>query len=154
TVERERVPLAQFRTVSTGYFEAARIPLKRGRTFSERDTERTAPVAVVNEELARQWLDGLEPVGARLLLQRNDGAPRPGETRGAGTAGHNHRRRRERPAGRSRWRADVGSVSHLSTNSLGQRRRRGREHVLDRAHDGRPDDSWQQPGERSTPCRS
>ena len=39
-IERERVPLAQFRTVSTGYFETMRIPLKRGRTFSERDTER------------------------------------------------------------------------------------------------------------------
>jgi predicted permease len=79
TVERERVPLAQFRTVSPGYFEAARIPLKRGRTFSERDTERTTPVAVVNEELARHWLDGLEPVGARLLVDDNDGPPRPVE---------------------------------------------------------------------------
>jgi putative ABC transport system permease protein len=78
-VERERVPLAQFRTVSPGYFEAARIPLKRGRTFSESDTERTAPVAVVNEELARHWLDGLEPVGARLLVDDNDGPPRPVE---------------------------------------------------------------------------
>ena len=82
TVERERVPLAQFRTVSPGYFEAARIPLKRGRTFSEHDTERTAPVAVVNEELARQWLDGLEPVGARLLVDDNDGPPRPVEVIG------------------------------------------------------------------------
>jgi putative ABC transport system permease protein len=79
TIERERVPLAQFRTVSEGYFEAARIPLKRGRTFSEHDTERTTPVAVVNEELARQWLDGLEPVGARLLVDDNDGPPRPVE---------------------------------------------------------------------------
>src|SRR5262249_21222396 len=35
-VEPERVPIAQFRTVWSGYFEAARIPLKRGRTFSER----------------------------------------------------------------------------------------------------------------------
>jgi putative ABC transport system permease protein len=78
-VERERVPLAQFRTVSPGYFEAARIPVKRGRTFSERDTDRTSAVAVVNEELARQWLDGLEPVGARLLVDDNDGAPRPVE---------------------------------------------------------------------------
>jgi len=78
-IERERVPLAQFRTVSPGYFEAARIPLKRGRTFSDRDTERTSPVAVVNEELARQWLDDLEPVGARLLVDDNDGPPRPVE---------------------------------------------------------------------------
>jgi putative ABC transport system permease protein len=76
-VERERVPVAQFRTVSPGYFEAARIALKRGRTFSERDTDGTRAVAVVNEELARQWLDGLEPIGARLLVDDNDGPPRP-----------------------------------------------------------------------------
>jgi putative ABC transport system permease protein len=76
-IQRERVPLAQFRTVSAGYFEAARIPLTRGRTFSERDTGTTRPVAVVNERLAGQWLDGLEPVGARLLVDDNDGAPRP-----------------------------------------------------------------------------
>jgi putative ABC transport system permease protein len=78
-VERERVPVAQFRTVSSGYFEAARIPLKRGRTFSERDTDRTRAVAVVNEELASRWLDGLEPIGARLLVDDNDGPPRPVE---------------------------------------------------------------------------
>ena len=78
-IERERVPLAQFRTVSSGYFEAARIPLKRGRTFSERDTDRTRAVAVVNEALASQWLDGLEPIGARLLVDDNDGPPRPVE---------------------------------------------------------------------------
>jgi predicted permease len=78
-IERERVPIAQFRTVSAGYFEAVRIPLKRGRTFSERDTERTQAVAVVNEGLASQWLDGLEPIGARLLVDDNDGQPRPVE---------------------------------------------------------------------------
>jgi putative ABC transport system permease protein len=78
-IERERVPVAQFRTVSPGYFEAARIPLKRGRTFSERDSERTRAVAVVNEGLAREWLQGLEPIGARLLVDDNDGAPRPVE---------------------------------------------------------------------------
>jgi putative ABC transport system permease protein len=78
-VERERVPIAQFRTVTPGYFEAARIPLKRGRTFSERDTERTRAVAIVNEELANQWLDGLDPIGVRLLVDDNDGTPRPVE---------------------------------------------------------------------------
>ena len=76
-VERERVPLAQYRTVSPGYFEAARIPLKRGRTFSDQDTGATRPVAVINEELARHWLDGLEPIGARLLVDDNDTGPRP-----------------------------------------------------------------------------
>jgi predicted permease len=78
-IERERVPIALFRTVSPGYFEAARIPLKRGRTFSENDTEKTRAVAVVNEELAKHWLQGLEPIGARLLVDDNDGSPRPVE---------------------------------------------------------------------------
>jgi putative ABC transport system permease protein len=78
-VDRERVPIAQFRTVTPGYFEAARIPLKRGRTFSDQDTERTRAVAVVNEELASHWLDGLDPIGARLLVDDNDGPPRPVE---------------------------------------------------------------------------
>ena len=78
-VERERVPVAQFRIASPGFFEAARIPLKRGRTFSERDTGTTRPVAIVNEALARQWLDGLDPIGARLLVDDNDDKPRPVE---------------------------------------------------------------------------
>lgn len=81
-IERERVPLAQFRTVSSGYFEAARMPLRRGRTFTDRDTAQTRPVAVVNEALANQWLDGLEPIGARLLVDDNDGSPRPVEVIG------------------------------------------------------------------------
>jgi putative ABC transport system permease protein len=81
-IERARVPLAQFRTVSSGYFETARIPLKRGRTFSEADTERTRAVAVVSEALASRWLDGMEPVGARLLIDDNDGPPGPVEVIG------------------------------------------------------------------------
>jgi predicted permease len=78
-LELERVPIAQFRTVSSGYFEAARIPLKRGRTFSQGDTERTRAVAVVNEDLASRWLQGLEPIGARLLIDDTNGPPRPVE---------------------------------------------------------------------------
>jgi len=78
-VERERVPVAQYRTVSPGYFDAARIPLKRGRTFSEEDTGKARAVAVVSEALAWRWLDGLEPIGARLLVDDNDGPPRPVE---------------------------------------------------------------------------
>jgi putative ABC transport system permease protein len=76
-IERERVPVAQYRMVSAGYFEAMRIPLIRGRTFSERDTGTARPAAVVNAALARQWLDGLEPIGSRLLVDDNDTGPRP-----------------------------------------------------------------------------
>ena len=78
-LEPERVPIAQFRTVSAGYFEAVRIPIIRGRTFSEGDTERTRPVAVINEDLARRWLQGLDPIAARLLIDDTNGPPRPVE---------------------------------------------------------------------------
>ena len=36
----------------------------------------------MNEALAGQWLDGLEPIGARLLVDDNDGPPRPVEVIG------------------------------------------------------------------------
>jgi putative ABC transport system permease protein len=76
-VERDRVPVAQFRTVTPGYFEALGIPVKRGRPFSSADTDQTRPVAVINEALAARWLEGADPIGARLLVDDNDGAPRP-----------------------------------------------------------------------------
>jgi len=78
-LEPERVPIAQFRTVSAGYFETVRIPLTRGRTFSDGDTERTRAVAIINEDLASRWLQGLEPIGARLLIDDTNGPPRPVE---------------------------------------------------------------------------
>ncbi len=81
-IERERVPAAQFRFVTPGYFETVRIPLRRGRLFSDADTETTRPVAVVNEALAAQWLGGRDPIGARLLVDDNDGEPRPIEVVG------------------------------------------------------------------------
>ena len=42
-------------TVTPGYFELMRMPLIAGRDFDARDTERTTPVAVVNEALAQFW---------------------------------------------------------------------------------------------------
>jgi putative ABC transport system permease protein len=45
--------------------------MKVGRSFSETDRSGTAPVAVVNEELARDLWPGRNPVGERLRL----GAP-------------------------------------------------------------------------------
>ena len=76
-IDRERVPLAQFRIVSPGYFGAAGIPVTRGRLPADGDSDATRPVAVVNEQLARDWLRGAEPIGSRLLLDDNNTGPRP-----------------------------------------------------------------------------
>jgi putative ABC transport system permease protein len=50
------------------YFRTLDIPLRAGRVFTARDAADAPPVAVVNEYLARKWLAGRNPVGARLRI--------------------------------------------------------------------------------------
>jgi putative ABC transport system permease protein len=57
-------------TVSSGYFEVFKIPVKRGRAFDARDTGRSTPVVVINEAMARQlWAKG-DPLRDRLVIGR------------------------------------------------------------------------------------
>ena len=52
--------------VSPGYMEALHIPLVRGRRFTEMDSEDAPAVAMVSEQMARQFWNGRDPVGDRL----------------------------------------------------------------------------------------
>ncbi|HXF26684.1 MAG TPA: FtsX-like permease family protein [Bryobacteraceae bacterium] len=54
------------RVVSDGYFEAAGIPLRAGRVFTERDRASSEPVVVVNETMARTVWPGQNPVGQTI----------------------------------------------------------------------------------------
>lgn len=54
---------------TTGYFEAMRIPVERGRLFTADDRVGTRPVALVNEALARRYWPGTNPVGQRITVQ-------------------------------------------------------------------------------------
>jgi putative ABC transport system permease protein len=51
-----------------GYFETLRIPLARGRVFSEHDGLRSMPVAVVNEAMAAHFFNGEDPIGRRIRV--------------------------------------------------------------------------------------
>jgi predicted permease len=66
--ERGHQPEAFIRVVSDGYFEAAGVPLRRGREFTERDRASSALVAVVNETLARTLWPGQNPVGQAISI--------------------------------------------------------------------------------------
>jgi predicted permease len=57
-------------TVSSGYFEVFKIPLKRGRTFNERDTSRSPPVVVINAAMARQYWAKSDPLNDRIVIGR------------------------------------------------------------------------------------
>jgi predicted permease len=55
--------------VSPGYFEAFRIPVRQGRTFTVRDDQASAPVVIINEAMARSfWPNGGDPMNERLLI--------------------------------------------------------------------------------------
>jgi putative ABC transport system permease protein len=55
-------------TVSPGYFEVFKIPVKKGRTINERDTSTSTPVVLINEAMARQFLPNADPLNDRLVV--------------------------------------------------------------------------------------
>jgi predicted permease len=64
--------IATLWSTTPGYFRTLGIPLRRGRDFTERDTEDAQRVAIIDEALARRFWPaypaGLDPVGQRLLV--------------------------------------------------------------------------------------
>jgi predicted permease len=55
-------------TVAPQYFDILRIPLLRGRDFTEQDDRGTAPVVVVNRTFAQRYFGGADPIGRRLKV--------------------------------------------------------------------------------------
>jgi putative ABC transport system permease protein len=64
--EQERNPLVRGIVITPDYFRAAGIPLTRGRSFEERETQASPRVAIVNEALARRFWPGADPIGKRI----------------------------------------------------------------------------------------
>jgi putative ABC transport system permease protein len=60
-------------SVSPGYFQTMRIPLRRGRLLDERDREGVPRVALISESLANRRLPGRDPIGQRLRIGPTDG---------------------------------------------------------------------------------
>ncbi len=59
-------PEVEFRRASVNYFRAMGIPLRRGRTFTEQDGPEAPPVILINEEAARRFWPGEDPIGKRI----------------------------------------------------------------------------------------
>jgi predicted permease len=54
--------------LSPGFFDVFKIPLKRGRKFTDKDDSKSQPVVVINETMARKyWKDG-DPLKDRIVL--------------------------------------------------------------------------------------
>lgn len=74
--EPGRVRLALFQSATPGYLPAMGMRLVRGRDFNADDTATSAPVALVNESLAKTLWPGGDAVGRELLVHTDEQAPR------------------------------------------------------------------------------
>jgi predicted permease len=57
---------ASLRFITPGFLESLRIPLLRGRSVSESDTDKAQWVAVVSESFAREYFPGQDPIGRQF----------------------------------------------------------------------------------------
>ena len=57
-----------WKTVSPGYFEVFKIPVKRGRTFAETDDKATRPVVIINEAMAKQYWKNGDPLRDQIMI--------------------------------------------------------------------------------------
>jgi putative ABC transport system permease protein len=57
-----------FRRVNTEYFRAMRIPLLRGRNFTEQEVAKSAKVVVISDLLAKRVFPNEDPIGHRLVM--------------------------------------------------------------------------------------
>jgi putative ABC transport system permease protein len=61
--------------VTDGYLEAMGERLVRGRAIAPADSSSTQPVALINEEMARRYWAGRDPIGGRFKIGGNPNRP-------------------------------------------------------------------------------
>jgi putative ABC transport system permease protein len=67
---------AAYLATTPDYFRALQVPLIDGRFFSDRDTDNTPKVVIVNETMARKLWPGQSPVGKHITIWRDEQFPR------------------------------------------------------------------------------
>ena len=63
-----QVPAANYVVIGPDYFRTMEIPLRRGRSFDDHDIPSGEKVVIVNEELARSYWPGQDPLGKQLQI--------------------------------------------------------------------------------------
>jgi putative ABC transport system permease protein len=61
--------VTQYRVVTPNYLGTMQVPLRSGRQFTDADDEQGAPVAIINEEMARRYWRSSEVLGASVILR-------------------------------------------------------------------------------------
>lgn len=92
------IPMAEYRTATPEFFDAAGVRLLRGRAFDDTDQTDTAPVAILNEALAKRLFGDEDPLG-RYVSWTGEVLPAIGMT--------------------ERWKTVVGVVSNTRDDGPG-----------------------------------
>jgi predicted permease len=66
--DSERAPVAELVPVTPGYFQVLKVPLIKGRAFSDSDDSKGQPVALINEALARRYWPDADPLGQHIKV--------------------------------------------------------------------------------------
>jgi putative ABC transport system permease protein len=61
-------PILDIQTISPGYARVLRVPLLRGREFTDHDAAGAPGVAIVNEAVVRRYWPNDNPIGKHILL--------------------------------------------------------------------------------------
>jgi predicted permease len=69
----EQAPEYFYNVVDPGYFETLRIPILRGRGFTDADGPATPRVGIINETMAKQFWPSQDPLGKRFRLESVSG---------------------------------------------------------------------------------
>ncbi len=67
------LPKIGLNRVDAAYFATMRIPILRGRNFSDVDDEHSPPVAIINQTMAAQYWPHEDPLGKRFSLNGSAG---------------------------------------------------------------------------------
>ena len=64
----EQVPLVRFAMISSDYLDTLGIAVRKGRAFTRQDTEKSQPVAIINETVARRFFADEDPIGKTIWM--------------------------------------------------------------------------------------
>ena len=64
----QEMPFALFYLVTQEYHKVMKIPVERGRSFTERDDEHAPVVVIIDDTFARKYFSNEDPIGKRLNL--------------------------------------------------------------------------------------
>jgi putative ABC transport system permease protein len=65
--------------ISSGYFDAFKIPVLRGRAFTDRDEAGAPPVVIINQTMARKFWPNGDPLNDRLVIGKGVGPEEEGD---------------------------------------------------------------------------